>query len=120
MQSKNATYNLRENTSNLQPARGEWRKFQGLRAVTLQDVVLACRRAQLRRFWHHDDDDDGDGGGDDDDDDDFGVTGEMTLESQASRIWSHKRDIARQNARYIVRNNADKISKTDVEQECNI
>ena len=27
-------------------------------------------------------------------DDDFGVTGEMTLESQASRIWSHKRDIA--------------------------
>ena len=55
---------------------------------------------------HHDDDDDGDG--DDDDgggvvdvvdivdivDDDFGVTGEMTLESQASRIWSHKRDIA--------------------------
>ena len=63
---------------------------------------------------HHDDDDDGDGDGDDDDDDDdggggvvdvvdivdivdddFGVTGEMTLESQASRIWSHKRDIAR-------------------------
>ena len=58
---------------------------------------------------HHDDDDDGDGDGDDDDDgggvvdvvdivdivdDDFGVTGEMTLESQASRIWSHKRDIA--------------------------
>ena len=61
----------------------------------------------------HDDDDDGDGDGDgdgDDDDggggvvdvvdivdivdDDFGVTGEMTLESQASRIWSHKRDIA--------------------------
>ena len=59
---------------------------------------------------HHDDDDDGDGDGDDDDDDggggvvdvvdivdivdivddDFGVTGEMTLESQASR-----RDIAR-------------------------
>ena len=32
---------------------------------------------------------------DDVDDDDFGVTGEMTLESQASRIWSHKRDIAR-------------------------
>ena len=38
----------------------------------------------------NDDDDD-----DDDDDHDFGVTGEMTLESQASRIWSHKRDIAR-------------------------
>ena len=45
-------------------------------------------------FWlwlynDHDNDDDDDG------DDDFGVTGEMTLESQASRIWSHKRDIAR-------------------------
>jgi hypothetical protein len=26
--------------------------------------ALACRRAQLRRFWH--DDDDGDGGDDDD------------------------------------------------------
>ena len=32
---------------------------------------------------------------DNDDDDDFGVTGEMTLESQAGGIWSHKRDIAR-------------------------
>ena len=62
--------------------------------MTSRHVALACRRAQLRRFWH--DDDDGDDGGDDDDnDDDFGVTGEMTLESQASRIWSHKRDIAR-------------------------
>ena len=60
--------------------------------MTSRHVALACRRAQLRRFWH----DDGDGGDDDndDDDDDFGVTGEMTLESQASRIWSHKRDIA--------------------------
>ena len=47
-----------------------------------------------------DDDDDHDDDDDDDDDvdvddDDLGVTGEMTLESQAGGIWSHKRDIAR-------------------------
>ena len=41
------------------------------------------------------DDDDEEDHDDVDDDDDFGVTGEMTLESQTSRIWSHKRDIAR-------------------------
>ena len=39
------------------------------------------------------DDDDGDDG-DDDDNEDCGVTSEKILESQASRIWSHKRDIA--------------------------
>ena len=38
-------------------------------------------------------DDDGDDD-DDDDDEDRGVTSEKILESQASRIWSHKRDIA--------------------------
>jgi hypothetical protein len=40
------------------------------------------------------DDDDGDDGDDDDDNEDCGVTSEKILESQASRIWSHKRDIA--------------------------
>ena len=41
-----------------------------------------------------DDDDVDDIDVDDDDDDDLGITGDMTLESQAGGIWSHKRDIA--------------------------
>ena len=64
--------------------------------MTSRHVALACRRAQLRRFWHHDDDDDdGDDGGGDDDDDDFGVTGENDFGVTSEQNLSHKRDIAR-------------------------
>ena len=46
MWSKNAAYKLCEKIQ-VEPARGGWRKFPGLRTVTLQDVALAFRWTQI-------------------------------------------------------------------------
>ena len=61
---------------------GPWRAFRGQTSQT--------SHLRLGKPLTDEEDEDDD---QDDDDDDFGVTSEQNLESQASRIWSHKRDI---------------------------